>query len=394
MGLVVSEYTFILADKNAFSEFARMGRISKSMNGKRYDVVRGKHKDTEKWEDQMVLYPSETWTESESKQHNQGHKIIERKDMQTRAVFDGVTVRAKNANERTATFVAATEGGVRTFSGPEHLRISGVDLKRFERNPVILDTHNRGDALSIIGKAERITQEGSELVVDVRFAKHERAEAIWQMVDDGFINALSVGFMPRIRKEIREGAIEKLGSQDIKGPASIVEEWELLEISVVPVPADPDALKREIENCLSPETARELIGKLSSYIERNDGMEDEKKEALEEEKDEEQLEETPETPETDEESKDEEAVEEKSFDECGCKRDIYAIAPHGFEHIADQCIIEGKTVEEARTIFLAESAKRAKPVGTPEPKESVKEEKKETRVADVDDATLVRGLCG
>ena len=98
------------------------------------------------------------------------------------------------------------------------LNPQGWKLERFKQNPVILWSH-RPDLLPI-GKAPNAYIQDNQLIVDVEFAEHEFAQEVKKLVNDGYINTTSVGFMPL----------------DDKG-----QENELLEVSFVNVPSNPDA---------------------------------------------------------------------------------------------------------------------------------------------------------
>ena len=160
-----------------------------------------------------------------------------------RGLFDTVEVRAIDEDTRTATFVAATENGVETMFGREHLRLSGMDLTRFRKNPVVLDTHNLHEAGAIIGSGVIVVAK-RELSTSVKFAKTLRAEEIWQLVLQGFLRAMSVGFRALEVQMLDEGEHSGIGQNRIEGPARIIKKSELLEVSVVPVGVDADAVRR------------------------------------------------------------------------------------------------------------------------------------------------------
>ncbi|MCP4591818.1 MAG: hypothetical protein GY842_13865 [bacterium] len=160
-----------------------------------------------------------------------------------RGLLDRVQIRGIDADKRTATFVAATENGVETYYGTEHLRMAGVDLARFRRNPVVLDTHNRYEAGAVIGKAA-VKIEGRNLIAKITFADTARAEEVWRLVSTGFLQALSIGFIARDVQVLDEAESAGDGAERIEGPARVVRAWELYEVSVVPVPADAEALQR------------------------------------------------------------------------------------------------------------------------------------------------------
>lgn len=146
--------------------------------------------------------------------------------------------------ERKASFVAATEIGVESWFGREWLRMSGVKLERFRKNPVLLDTHNRYVASSIVGRVTDVRIEGRQLIADVEFADTPRALEVWSLVDGGFLRAVSVGFQVQKWKELEAGQFDGEGEARVEGPGVVIEEWELVELSVCPVPADQDALIR------------------------------------------------------------------------------------------------------------------------------------------------------
>ena len=77
------------------------------------------------------------------------------------------------------------------------------------------------------------------------------------------------------------------------------------------------------------------------------------------------------------------------------KREILAITPRGLEAVADDCIVAGITVEEARKRLLDEQAKRCAPAGTPEPPPITPSDTSDTEeraLADVTDRDLAQTL--
>ncbi|MEA3464288.1 MAG: HK97 family phage prohead protease, partial [Patescibacteria group bacterium] len=103
------------------------------------------------------------------------------------------------------------------------------NLKDFKKNPVIINSHNYYDAAEVIGRAEKISIKDGQLQGKIKFAVNEnpRARVIFDLYANGFLNAFSVGFIP---KEF-----------DDKG---IILKSELLEISAVSVPANAMALAK------------------------------------------------------------------------------------------------------------------------------------------------------
>lgn len=268
-------------------------------------------------------------------------------------------VRALDEEKRTASFVAGTENGVMTYAGPEVLRMTGARLGRFRKNPVVLDTHNRYETDAIVGRASvSVDKDGRRLLADVTFADTPRAENVWRLVKGGFLRAVSIGFMPNRNKTkiLREGERDGEGDSMVAGPAVIVREWELLELSMVPVPADEDALRRSLYDSLSNPENKEGGMKLSDVME---GARSE----------------TPAAPagappaaqaasptpaKTD-------SPEERQAQVLEARRrQVMAICPRGLEDVAEAALLEGLDLEGARKRLLEAKAARSKPVGTPE----------------------------
>lgn len=102
----------------------------------------------------------------------------------------------------------------------------GWDLVNFKANPVVMFGHSYGDFP--IGKATDIRIEGDKLVFTAVFSEAtQKAKEAYQLIKEGFLNTFSVGFIPRQYDPENNNIITKA---------------ELLEISVVPVPANPKAV--------------------------------------------------------------------------------------------------------------------------------------------------------
>ncbi len=103
------------------------------------------------------------------------------------------------------------------------------DLKMYKKNPVILDSHNYSEASAVVGKASKLKVVDKQLVGDIEFAvdANPRAKIIYDLYKGGFLNAFSIGFIPKEWSD--KGEILKS---------------ELLEISAVSVPANAWALAK------------------------------------------------------------------------------------------------------------------------------------------------------
>jgi len=141
-------------------------------------------------------------------------------------------VKEIDENERTLVAYASTETLDRDG---DIIEASGWVLDNFRKNPVLLWAH-RYD-MPPIGKVLWVKHDGKSLKFKARFADTQMASDIWRLFKDGYLNAFSVGFIPiEMKYEERDG-------REVR----VFKKQELLEISAVPVPANPDALVAAIE---------------------------------------------------------------------------------------------------------------------------------------------------
>ena len=151
----------------------------------------------------------------------------------------GATV---NEAERSVEVVASTEAW---DSYDTRLMSSGWDLQRFSSNPVALLCHNTKDLRAIIGTAEARV-DGGALLAKIRFLPpgvNEDADLAFGLYRAGVLKGVSVGFIPH---EFHEDKIPE-GQSRAGRPGLTFTRQELVEISAVPVPANPEALARAFD---------------------------------------------------------------------------------------------------------------------------------------------------
>ena len=106
------------------------------------------------------------------------------------------------------------------------------ELDNFKKNPVLLDSHRYDSLQRIIGRVDDIEVKDGKLQGTIIFAIDNPLGALAaKLAEKGFINATSIGFIP---KEF-DGMGDPIRS-------------ELLEISIVGVPANAEALLKEKKN--------------------------------------------------------------------------------------------------------------------------------------------------
>ena len=112
------------------------------------------------------------------------------------------------------------------------INVQGWNLTNFVKNPVVLWAHQHHSVP--IGKGANIGVEDDALMADAIFVGADImpfADMVFQLYKGGFMNAVSVGFLPD----------ERVFSEDQGGIKFLTQ--ELLEFSAVPVPANPNALQ-------------------------------------------------------------------------------------------------------------------------------------------------------
>ena len=187
-------------------------------------------------------------------------------------------------DSRVLRFIASTE--VEDRDG-DIIRVAGWELKNFLENPVHLWAHNMRQDLPAIGKTIKIEQQANRLINDVDFfmaEEFELARLALKMHLAG-VGAESVGFRPMMAIERRDGQGRLTGFE--------FQQQELLEISSVPVPSNPEALTlatqkglltsdeaTKIEKVWSPET----VSPIKVYLPQSDLAEPPAKEPTVEER--------------------------------------------------------------------------------------------------------------
>jgi Escherichia/Staphylococcus phage prohead protease len=134
---------------------------------------------------------------------------------------------------RRITFIASDETVDRYG---DIIRASGWKLENFRRNPVLLWAHSSREPP--IGRVPDIRVEGTRLIADCDFVPEgvdPFADLVWTLIDQKFVNASSVGFMPLADPKVIRDDDDMITGFEFN-------DQELLELSVVPVPANPQAL--------------------------------------------------------------------------------------------------------------------------------------------------------
>ena len=133
------------------------------------------------------------------------------------------------------------------------IRASGWQLDNFRKNPVLLFAHDSRQPP--VGQVPSIEVVGTELIADCLFRPEgdsQLSDDVWRAVEGGFLRAVSVGFSPT-------GPVNQLVDENGNWTGYEFTSQELLELSVVPVPANPQALAVAKSLGIADATARLLF---------------------------------------------------------------------------------------------------------------------------------------
>jgi hypothetical protein len=141
----------------------------------------------------------------------------------------------------------------------ETIEASGWHLEAYRRNPVFQNAHQYGDILFTLGRALVTEVRGNTLFQSVEFAVgvNPMARIAYGLYRGHFLNAVSVGFLP-IRWEN--------GGENSPWRRRHLEQ-ELVEVSAVGIPANPDALQMGLRaGAIERSDLRDLLDAISGVL--------------------------------------------------------------------------------------------------------------------------------
>lgn len=125
----------------------------------------------------------------------------------------------------------------------ERLDLRGADLSRLIGGPV-LDAHRNSSTRDQLGVIEAAEVRPEGLWVRLRFRSNDAAQAVMADIGDGTLRGLSIGYSVAEWKETRDG------DRRIRTATR----WAPVEVSIVPVPADPGAYFRHGDTGMENDT--------------------------------------------------------------------------------------------------------------------------------------------
>ena len=121
------------------------------------------------------------------------------------------------------------------------LLADGAEVENYSKNPIVLFGHNYRDPDAIVAKTLEINKlPGQGIKLMFQFLKRgvsQSADLVHDLWKERYLNAMSVGFIPKKWERRTDENDEELRR------GLLFTAWELLEGSIVSVPANQDALR-------------------------------------------------------------------------------------------------------------------------------------------------------
>jgi HK97 family phage prohead protease len=177
-------------------------------------------------------------------------RVPDQLDLMTRSI----QVRADSVDEetRTAEATLSTQNPVEVMDWNRYEVIDEVLLVDGARMPpqiVLLDAHSRFQVANVRGSVTNIRKTDSGIVGTLRFASDADSERAWQLVREGHLTDVSVGYRVDNYVDIPAGKSQDVGGRTYTAknkPLRVATEWRLREVSLVPIGADEEAKIREM----------------------------------------------------------------------------------------------------------------------------------------------------
>ena len=128
----------------------------------------------------------------------------------------------------------------------------GMDAGNYRKNPIVLFGHSHNTRSNVIGKNIALFPDDFGVKAITKFADTPAGKDLYKLNREGFLNAWSIGFIPKKTKA------QNTTINNQPGTYNIIDEWELLEYSSVTIPANPDALNLMLKEIKSSEVLQEI----------------------------------------------------------------------------------------------------------------------------------------
>jgi len=166
-------------------------------------------------------------------------------------------IKADGYNEETRLVISGMANAAIIDRMDEKLNPAGSDLRNFIKNPILLSDHMYYTQ-SAVGKVTEVRVEEDGVHFEAFVGDPSAGpmttmqKEVRSLIYQGILQTVSVGFIP---KKIIAPEFDDAGN--LIKPA-IIDQWELLELSIVAVPCNPDSTFQEKNIFLSNENSKEI----------------------------------------------------------------------------------------------------------------------------------------
>lgn len=193
-------------------------------------------------------------------------------DKENKGITTDFEIEAKeiNENDRTIEFIVTKE--VVDADG-DLVKVSGIDFTRFDKNPVVLFGHDRRGLP--IGKVIKRKTLKDNIKMRVKFPTPEEysvGDTVYKLVKGGYINAVSMSFFPDYETVEYPKGLKVHG----KSVRRVINKSEFLELSILPLPSNPDALRinKALEDKVIDEIEYKELQLITKEIQANNEAKD------------------------------------------------------------------------------------------------------------------------
>jgi HK97 family phage prohead protease len=131
----------------------------------------------------------------------------------------------------------------------------GMKKKSFNGNPVVMVNHDYQTLP--VGKALWVKAEANRVLAKYTITdKTQLGRDVFALIQDGVLSAHSIGFVSNYSSKPTTKEVNE--RPDLKGAKLIHRDWNLLEFSVVGIPANPEALTLSVSKGYSTDTLKFL----------------------------------------------------------------------------------------------------------------------------------------
>lgn len=126
---------------------------------------------------------------------------------------------------------------------PEIMVMSGGVFPENGQVPMI-DSHDRWSVKSVLGSVRNFAIEGDKLSGRAFYSSVDSAQEAFTKLKEGHLTDYSVGFRVNKSMRLNEGESTVIAGKMYEGPAILITEWVLTEVSTCPIGADSSAKAR------------------------------------------------------------------------------------------------------------------------------------------------------